>query len=141
MAEYSPPPSPPFSYPATNTTQTQQSNINNARILLKNLLNMLEQQEVSLFSICSDDVSPSVRPHLQAAKSFNMYEERKRRRRREDEMTRNTQHETHATATRKTHATQCTIAQRNAYLLGCVCFACVCALRLFCCAAVRVKCC
>jgi hypothetical protein len=45
----------------------------NMNTLIKNLLDILDNQEVSLFSISVDDVTPSVRAHLQAAKTSNMY--------------------------------------------------------------------
>lgn len=45
----------------------------NMKSLMKHLLNILENQEVSLFSISVDDVSPNVRAHLQSAKASNMY--------------------------------------------------------------------
>ena len=56
-----------------NDTNINNSNDTNVKSVIQNLLAILEQQEVSLFSISNDDVDPNVRAHLQAAKVSNTY--------------------------------------------------------------------
>jgi len=55
----------------TNEINNNNNNVHSVQALLKDLLNILESQEVSLFSISSSDVHISVVDHLVTAKKFN----------------------------------------------------------------------